>query len=65
MLIDSRIPGHFIPSKTPWKNFLKAYMEAFVNVEDAAARAAAVPSPPPPAPQPTEVTKVETPPADA
>ncbi|KAK4704141.1 hypothetical protein P7C70_g2079, partial [Phenoliferia sp. Uapishka_3] len=49
--LDARVEfhdgGHFIPSKTPWKNFLKAYIQAFVNEEGAAARALAVPSPTP------------------
>lgn len=41
------VKGHFTPSKTPWRNFFKAYFEAFVVAEGGAKRAAAVPSPPP------------------
>ncbi|KAL8292138.1 hypothetical protein RQP46_001604 [Phenoliferia psychrophenolica] len=50
--------GHFIPSKTPWKNFLKEYFLAFATVDDTTvARAAAIPSPTPPVEQ-AEVEKV-------
>ncbi|KAM0749058.1 FSH1-domain-containing protein [Meredithblackwellia eburnea MCA 4105] len=49
--VNSRVEfhdgGHFIPSKTPWRNFLKSYIEVFIRAEEAAERSLAVPGPQP------------------